>query len=154
MQRYIRADVIRGRRSSNGQNEEITTCRIDHYQTKDQVHVSVFAKRVDKKRSTVKFGEKEVSLWSSSQKATLTNLVERCLLTYIFRNPSDFVALSIFLVLLTPQLRPSKSWVPRSILTSRSCLLRSEILFLTRLNCVCKNGIPEAGQFWRKLPKI
>lgn len=30
-------------------------CRIDHYQTPDQVHVSVFAKKVDKERSSVLF---------------------------------------------------------------------------------------------------
>ncbi|TRM62714.1 HSP20-like chaperone [Schizophyllum amplum] len=35
--------------------EEQTTCRIDHYQTTDKVYVSVFAKKADKERSTVKF---------------------------------------------------------------------------------------------------
>lgn len=37
-------------------------CRIDHYQTQDQVHVSVFARQVDKERSTVNFDENEVSI--------------------------------------------------------------------------------------------
>lgn len=38
----------------------MTTCRIDHYQTRDKVHVSVFAKNVDKERSRVKFDETKV----------------------------------------------------------------------------------------------
>lgn len=42
--------------------EEKVDCRIDHYQTPDQVHVSVFAKQVDKERSTVKFEADKVSL--------------------------------------------------------------------------------------------
>jgi len=41
---------------------EQVECRIDHYQTPDQVHVSVFAKQVDKDRSTVQFEETKVSL--------------------------------------------------------------------------------------------
>ncbi|OCH86557.1 chord-domain-containing protein [Obba rivulosa] len=35
-------------------SEQFTECRIDHYQTPSEVHVSVFAKQVDKERSTVK----------------------------------------------------------------------------------------------------
>ncbi|OCF43365.1 CORD and CS domain-containing protein [Kwoniella heveanensis CBS 569] len=35
--------------------EEIVTCRLDHYQTPLQVHVSAFAKGADKEKSTVKF---------------------------------------------------------------------------------------------------
>jgi len=42
--------------------EEFTSCRIDHYQTVDQVHVSVFAKQVDKERSSVKFQEQALSI--------------------------------------------------------------------------------------------
>ncbi|EAU88332.2 diploid state maintenance protein chpA [Coprinopsis cinerea okayama7 len=37
--------------------EELVQCRIDHYQTVDKVQVSVFAKKVDKTESTVKFEE-------------------------------------------------------------------------------------------------
>lgn len=36
--------------------------RIDHYQTVDQVHVSVYARQVDKQRSRVKFDETEVQI--------------------------------------------------------------------------------------------
>ena len=35
--------------------EEIVTCRLDHYQTPLQVHVSAFAKGADKERSKVTF---------------------------------------------------------------------------------------------------
>ncbi|KIL69623.1 hypothetical protein M378DRAFT_68757 [Amanita muscaria Koide BX008] len=40
--------------------EEMTNCRIDHYQTPNAVHVSIFAKQVDKERSTVKFEQDTV----------------------------------------------------------------------------------------------
>lgn len=43
------------------QAEQFTECRIDHYQTPADVHVSVFAKQVDKERSTVKIEENAVS---------------------------------------------------------------------------------------------
>lgn len=49
---------------ANVQTEEFTSCRIDHYQTVDQVHVSVFAKQVDKERSSVKFQEQAVGFCS------------------------------------------------------------------------------------------
>ncbi|RDB20947.1 Cysteine and histidine-rich domain-containing protein [Hypsizygus marmoreus] len=42
--------------------EEMTSCRIDHYQTVDKVHVSIFAKQVDKERSTIKFDESRVNI--------------------------------------------------------------------------------------------
>ncbi|PPR08088.1 hypothetical protein CVT24_010549 [Panaeolus cyanescens] len=42
--------------------EEEVNCRIDHYQTPGQVHVSVFAKKVDKERSTVEFRDEEVRM--------------------------------------------------------------------------------------------
>jgi len=42
--------------------EPVTTCRVDHYQTVDQVHVSVFAKQADKDRSTIQFEETQVKL--------------------------------------------------------------------------------------------
>jgi len=41
---------------------EQVDCRIDHYQTPDQVHVSVFAKKVDKERSSVQFEDTKVIL--------------------------------------------------------------------------------------------
>jgi len=42
------------------QAEESVDCRIDHYQTSSEVHVSVFAKKVDQERSTIKFDETQV----------------------------------------------------------------------------------------------
>lgn len=36
-------------------------CRIDHYQTPNTVHVTVFAKQTDKERSIVKIEETEVT---------------------------------------------------------------------------------------------
>jgi hypothetical protein len=47
--------------------EEFVNCRMDHYQTPMQIHVSAFAKGADK--STVVFSAQEVSwvaLWSSA----------------------------------------------------------------------------------------
>ncbi|PFH50082.1 hypothetical protein AMATHDRAFT_146021 [Amanita thiersii Skay4041] len=44
------------------ESEEMATCRIDHYQTPHEVHVSVFGKQVDKERSTVKFDTHSVIL--------------------------------------------------------------------------------------------
>ncbi|KAF8184879.1 chord-domain-containing protein [Mycena galopus ATCC 62051] len=43
------------------ETEQMTTCRIDHYQTIDRVHVSIFAKKADKERSQVKFEESQIS---------------------------------------------------------------------------------------------
>jgi hypothetical protein len=36
------------------------TCRIDHYQTLADVHVSIFAKQADKERSVITFEETQV----------------------------------------------------------------------------------------------
>lgn len=44
------------------QADEQVECRVDHYQTPNQVHVSIFAKKVDKDRSSVRFEESSVSL--------------------------------------------------------------------------------------------
>jgi hypothetical protein len=43
------------------QAEELTDCRIDHYQTPGEVHVSVFAKKADPGRSTVRIEQEQVS---------------------------------------------------------------------------------------------
>jgi len=44
------------------QSEEQVNCRIDHYQTRDQVHVTVYAKQVDKNRSSVQVGDDKVDI--------------------------------------------------------------------------------------------
>ncbi|KJA18561.1 hypothetical protein HYPSUDRAFT_144805 [Hypholoma sublateritium FD-334 SS-4] len=44
------------------QTEEQVDCRIDHYQTPQQVHVSVFAKKADKERSSIKFESNKITL--------------------------------------------------------------------------------------------
>lgn len=44
--------------------EEFADCRIDHYQTPANVSVSVFARQVDKERSTVVFESEKVYLHS------------------------------------------------------------------------------------------
>ncbi|KAJ7184272.1 hypothetical protein C8R46DRAFT_1063520 [Mycena filopes] len=43
------------------ETEQMTTCRIDHYQTVDRVHVSIFAKQADKERSQVNFEQTQIS---------------------------------------------------------------------------------------------
>lgn len=40
--------------------EQLTDCRIDHYQTPKEVHVSVFARQADKEQSTVTIEENQV----------------------------------------------------------------------------------------------
>lgn len=40
--------------------EEIVNCRMDHYQTPTQIHVSAFAKGVDKAKSSVVFETQQV----------------------------------------------------------------------------------------------
>lgn len=40
--------------------EELVKARVDHYQTLDKVHVSVFAKKVDASSSEVKFEDEKV----------------------------------------------------------------------------------------------
>lgn len=42
--------------------DELVECRIDHYQTLEKVQVSVFAKKVDKEKSTVQFESDEIKL--------------------------------------------------------------------------------------------
>ncbi|KAH8106764.1 HSP20-like chaperone [Cristinia sonorae] len=42
--------------------EELTDCRIDHYQTPTEVHVSVFAKKTDTERSSVKIESNAIHL--------------------------------------------------------------------------------------------
>ncbi|KAG2020444.1 hypothetical protein CC2G_005785 [Coprinopsis cinerea AmutBmut pab1-1] len=49
-------------KAKDTKTEELVQCRIDHYQTVDKVQVSVFAKKVDKTESTVKFEEDKVLL--------------------------------------------------------------------------------------------
>lgn len=53
--------------AKSGQEEERVDCRMDHYQTPMQVHVSAFAKGADKERSAVKFEETSVSVLGTSQ---------------------------------------------------------------------------------------
>jgi len=47
---------------NNSKIDEYVDCRIDHYQTPTQVHVSIFAKQVDKDRSSVQFEVSTVKL--------------------------------------------------------------------------------------------
>jgi len=47
---------------NNPTTDEQVECRVDHYQTPHQVHVSVFAKQVDQDRSSVQFEESRIKL--------------------------------------------------------------------------------------------
>ncbi|KAG7086643.1 hypothetical protein E1B28_002584 [Marasmius oreades] len=42
--------------------DELTDCRVDHYQTLDKVYVSIFAKKVEKETSKISFEENQVSV--------------------------------------------------------------------------------------------
>ncbi|KAG2115122.1 chord-domain-containing protein [Suillus discolor] len=44
------------------QVEQFTDCRVDHYQTPKEVHISVFAKQVDKEKSTVAIEDNQIHL--------------------------------------------------------------------------------------------
>jgi len=54
--------VKKSKPSDKPSSDEFIKCRIDHYQTPTQVHVSVFAKQVDKTKSTVKFEDDKLHL--------------------------------------------------------------------------------------------
>ncbi|KAI0093563.1 chord-domain-containing protein [Irpex rosettiformis] len=54
--------VFAPKAQAEDQPEEFTDCRIDHYQTPTEVHVSVFAKKADQERSTVKISATEILL--------------------------------------------------------------------------------------------
>jgi hypothetical protein len=41
--------------------EEMAKCRVDHYQTLNEVHVSVFAKAANKEQSKIEIEESKVS---------------------------------------------------------------------------------------------
>ncbi|TFK42718.1 HSP20-like chaperone [Crucibulum laeve] len=49
-------------RVRESEGEETVNCRIDHYQTPGEVHVSVFAKQVNKELSKVNFEDTQVTL--------------------------------------------------------------------------------------------
>ncbi|KIP08162.1 hypothetical protein PHLGIDRAFT_88607 [Phlebiopsis gigantea 11061_1 CR5-6] len=48
-------------KTKSNATEQTVDCRIDHYQTPTEVHVSVFAKQADKERSTVIISASEIS---------------------------------------------------------------------------------------------
>ncbi|KAF8516925.1 chord-domain-containing protein [Hysterangium stoloniferum] len=50
------------KQSNTSSAEELVTCRIDHYQTPSQVHVSVFAKQTDKAASVIQLEDSKVHL--------------------------------------------------------------------------------------------
>lgn len=49
------------KKTSQKPSEELIHCRIDHYQTPTQVHVSVFAKQTDKSSSRVELEDSKVN---------------------------------------------------------------------------------------------
>jgi len=48
------------KQGASGDSVELTECRVDHYQTPNEVHVSVFAKQADKDKSKVTVEETQV----------------------------------------------------------------------------------------------
>jgi len=52
--------VFAPKRKLNAPSEELTDCRVDHYQTPQEVHVTVFAKQADKEKSLVKVEESQI----------------------------------------------------------------------------------------------
>ncbi|KAG5220075.1 chord-domain-containing protein [Salix suchowensis] len=56
------SDALNRSEDGEGSTEEKVSCRIDHYQTVDKVHVSVFAKAVDKDKSNIGFEASQVRI--------------------------------------------------------------------------------------------
>jgi hypothetical protein len=54
--------LVRVLLTAAAEQEEFTECRIDHYQTPAQVHVSVFAKKADPERSSVVIEDAQVRI--------------------------------------------------------------------------------------------
>jgi hypothetical protein len=94
-------------------SEEMTDCRIDHYQTLTDVHVSVFAKKVDKERSSVRFDENSVGYAFLKVKQHQSIFLLRCWLTFTFLISSDSVVHWISLDLSTQLLRLFRFLGPR-----------------------------------------
>jgi len=53
----------KARTAAKGQeSDEFVKCRIDHYQTPEKVHVSVYAKKADKEKSKIVFNDDQIHL--------------------------------------------------------------------------------------------
>ncbi|KAG2149376.1 chord-domain-containing protein, partial [Suillus clintonianus] len=52
--------VFAPKQRTESQAEQFTDCRVDHYQTPKEVHVSVFAKQADKEKSIVTIEENQI----------------------------------------------------------------------------------------------
>ncbi|KAG1748980.1 chord-domain-containing protein [Suillus paluster] len=52
--------VFAPKQRTESQAEQFTDCRVDHYQTPKEVHISVFAKQADKEKSTVAIEENQI----------------------------------------------------------------------------------------------
>lgn len=79
--------------------EEFTDCRIDHYQTPANVNVSIFAKQVDKGRSTVVF---------ESEKVYLRPQIDHS--GYLDGQTDDMCAASLIVLLIDPHRFVSARW--------------------------------------------
>ncbi|KAF8201626.1 chord-domain-containing protein [Pholiota molesta] len=77
--------------------EEQVECRVDHYQTPQQVHVSVFGKQADKERSSVKFESDKVivDLYLPNQKRFSRTLTSLDLLTREIHPSNSLVELQL-----------------------------------------------------------
>lgn len=99
---------------NNGfQAEEQVECRVDHYQTPNQVHVSIFAKQVEKERSRVQFESNKVGVNYICLDYSCSNILSR--LTLIFSYPTKSASPKVlnFLERLSRKSRPTNSLAPR-----------------------------------------
>lgn len=94
--------------------DNLVKCRMDHYQTPKEVHVTVYAKQADKAKSIVKFTEDQViilRLLTSYRTQYLNpvsyNLSSSCLQANDLRRPSSYMGQS------TPLHHPLRSSVRR-----------------------------------------
>lgn len=91
---------------------EQVKCRIDHYQTPTQVHVSVFAKKVVKDQSSVRFDTEQVSriypIQQCLQRILIVLFSPRFILTLFYRITNDLYDRWICLDPLTAQRPPAR----------------------------------------------
>ncbi|KAH6918718.1 HSP20-like chaperone [Coprinopsis sp. MPI-PUGE-AT-0042] len=96
------------KKAKANQEEEPVQCRIDHYQTLDKIQMSVFAKKVDKEQSSVKFEDDKVHLdFRLPENRRFTKTVE--LFGLIIPEKSSFMVLGTK-VELSLQKKDNRSW--------------------------------------------
>lgn len=72
------------------QADEMVDCRIDHYQTRDKVFVSVFAKQADKEQSVIRFDSAEQVRSTLTGRSRHLHPLSRLYLIFTCQGPNGF----------------------------------------------------------------